>query len=325
MEIETRPQKKLKWEDPEAVKLFSSRLQEPGGFFWGRLGGSDFDAIARYYDASFTSQRFAGISSRIFRDRQRVRNLNGFFDLNKKTFGGNYLAYLEELNAANIITNGFMFANASLISHFQEPKTNFNSTFRYADTLAEKKDLVNYGIIEGIWPFLRSLKDWGAGKKILVVSPFSESIKFQHTRSGDLINGYEFPKFELLTYNTPITYNSAKDIRDKALKARTSNWNLELSLMKSEILSLDFDIALLSCGSYATPIGAAIQAQGKKAIYLGGVLNVFFNIFGARYDNRFVEQLSNPKTRIDPLESQEFAHLQGGRNLRNEALRAYLR
>uniref|UniRef100_A0A6C0IJN5 Uncharacterized protein n=1 Tax=viral metagenome TaxID=1070528 RepID=A0A6C0IJN5_9ZZZZ len=50
--------------------------------------------------------------------------------------------------------------------------------------------------------------------------------------------------------------------------------------MCEEINKLEFDIALLSCSSYAMYLGDFISNKMKKnSIYIGGVLNVLFNIW----------------------------------------------
>ena len=62
---------------------------------------------------------------------------------------------------------------------------------------------------------------------------------------------------------------------------------------------------------------------GKKAVYLGGMLNVMFNIYGERYDTPFFDSLVNLDTRIDALENDELVSVRGGRGVQNEAMRAY--
>ena len=115
-------------------------------------------------------------------------------------------------------------------------------------------------------------------KKILIVSPFSESIQFQYKRKDVILKQYSYPDFELVTYDTPITYNNEDDALNHI---ETNNWLEQCEKMENDIMKLDFDIALLSCGSYAMYLGNVISKKmNKKAIYIGGMLNVFFNIYG---------------------------------------------
>jgi hypothetical protein len=163
------------------------------------------------------------------------------------------------------------------------------------------------------------------GRRVLVVSPFSKSIEHQYARRDSLFRDFKYPNFELMTYDTPITYNNPQDVRANSLGSKTSNWVDELDLMKQEIRQMDFDVALLSCGSYAGPLGVDISFSGKKAIYVGGVLNVLFNIFGQRYNTDYVRAIINPEATIDALETNELMARSGGKAWANEALRAYLR
>ena len=78
--------------------------------------------------------------------------------------------------------------------------------------------------------------------------------------------------------------------------------------MCEEIRRLDFDIALLSCGSYAMPIGTFIKNEmGKKALYMGGPLQKMFNIGGARYEY-LVSNGKMPKENYlaTPLEAERY-------------------
>ena len=42
-------------------------------------------------------------------------------------------------------------------------------------------------------------------------------------------------------------------------------------------------IAFVSCGGYANPICSHIYSKGKSAMYIGGVLQMYFGILGNRW------------------------------------------
>ena len=46
---------------------------------------------------------------------------------------------------------------------------------------------------------------------------------------------------------------------------------------------LEYDVALVSCGGYGNLVCDAIYQQGKSAIYVGGVLQMYFGILGNRW------------------------------------------
>ena len=54
--------------------------------------------------------------------------------------------------------------------------------------------------------------------------------------------------------------------------------------MESQIDQLDFDIALIGAGAYGFPLGSYVKNKGKKALHLGGILQLFFGIRGKFYD-----------------------------------------
>jgi hypothetical protein len=311
-----------------AAALFSDRMVTPGGWFWGRIGGSDFDAVARQTPSNHSSLLFgsaAKIESRLRGDRNKVRQLNGLFDLNNGTFENTFKTYINTLNQSYAQTDGLLYGGRPLIEHFNRESNRQNFSTTYADSLVTGKDHMTYEFIEAIHPFFATMEIWLSGKKLLVVSPFSKTVEVQYSKRNSLFRTFRYPAFELVTYDTPITYNNAEDVRNGAITCRTSNWVDELELMKQDICKIDFDIALLSCGSYAGPLGVEIASMGKKAIYVGGVLNVMFNIFGQRYDTKFVSSIINPETTIDALETSELMARSGGKAWANEALRAYLR
>lgn len=55
--------------------------------------------------------------------------------------------------------------------------------------------------------------------------------------------------------------------------------------MQDDISHIDFDIALIGCGAYGMPLGAFIKSQmHKKAIHMGGTLQILFGIKGKRWE-----------------------------------------
>lgn len=187
----------------------------------------------------------------------------------------------------------------------------------------QQKTLINYTFFESVEPFLKSFKIWGEGKKILIISPFSKSINYQMQHKNNIHLNYIFPNFQHITYNTPITYNNQND-NESSINSHSRNWNEECQRMASEINEIEFDIAFLSCGSYAMYLGDFIKNNmGKKALYLGGILNVYFGIYGGRYDIPFFNKFLNLDYQIEPFENKEIENISGGRNSKSESLNAY--
>lgn len=117
-----------------------------------------------------------------------------------------------------------------------------------------------------------------AGKRVLVVNPFVETIRQQYARK-DLIypSGY-LPDFELIT--VPSVWYNADGNSDFA------TWFDALEYLEQQVDKETYDIALLGCGPFGVPLTAHIKETGHQAIYVGGVLQILFGIKGNRWDDR---------------------------------------
>ena len=61
-------------------------------------------------------------------------------------------------------------------------------------------------------------------------------------------------------------------------------WFDALHYMEQKIDECDYDVALIGCGAYGMPLAAHCKRQGKKAVHLGGVLQMLFGILGIRWE-----------------------------------------
>ena len=132
--------------------------------------------------------------------------------------------------------------------------------------------------LEPYWsdnPWTKSLE----GKKILVVHPFAELIESQYHNNRDklFVNKDILPEFNL------ITVKAVQSIGGKCEDFKS--WFDALKWMEDEIDSKDYDIALIGCGAYGFPLAAHIKRMGKKAVHLGGALQLLFGIIGNRWED----------------------------------------
>lgn len=118
------------------------------------------------------------------------------------------------------------------------------------------------------------------GKKVLVVTPFVDSVRQQYENNrAKLFEGADIlPKFASLE-----TYRSLMTIGDM-VDDRFNDWFEALDHMKKEILDIDFDIAILGCGAYGFPLAAEIKKAGRQAVQMGGALQILFGVMGKRWD-----------------------------------------
>lgn len=166
-------------------------------------------------------------------------------------------------------------------------------------------DIISLGDLE---PFF-SPTPWTAalrGKKVLVVQPFVEDIASQYRRREKLFaNPDVLPEFELHTY-MPFF---------RGLRDDPGNWFERVEIMKREVAEIDFDVALIAASTYGFPLAAHIKRLGRKAVIMGGVLQLLFGIRGARWDvepayrNFYNEYWIRPGENTKP---RDFHKIEGG-------------
>ncbi len=124
-------------------------------------------------------------------------------------------------------------------------------------------------------PWTRALR----GKKILVIHPFVKLIEKQYRehRTQLFKNPDVLPEFDLQTIQ------AVQSIGGKG--GEFENWFDALQYMKDEIDKRDFDIALIGCGAYGFSIAAHVKRRGKKAVHMGGALQLLFGIKGKRWED----------------------------------------
>ncbi len=311
-----------RYDSEEVSEFFTKTMMSDIPLFFGRVGGSDYDAIGEYYHNKNI------LDDPVWYDTQymRLKRFNGFFDFeNKKE---TFKEYLEQMIKFYKSTDHVSYCNDNIIKQFDSMKfTEANADF--LQYILDGKTAIHYDFLQKITPFVSSFKNWGENKKILIVSPLSKSLEHQYKNIDKLYHNYKFPNFKLSTYNTKITYSNGNDTKED-LRLTTNNWHEEAERMAREISTMDFDIAFLSCASYSMYLGDFIKNKmNKKAVYIGGCLNVMFNIYGGRYgadtiwENIYKEAGLNLKYQIDPLENAELNHIKSGRGKRSESLNAY--
>jgi len=147
-----------------------------------------------------------------------------------------------------------------------------------------------------------------AGKTVLVVHPFAETIQKQYQKRELLFsNPNILPEFTLKTF--------------KAVQSIAGNecgfpdWFAALEWMCNQIAQIEFDIAIIGAGAYGLPLAAHVKRLGKKGIHLGGATQILFGIRGKRWDDRpFFQQFFNDHwVRPDPKETPaNFQLVEGG-------------
>jgi len=133
-------------------------------------------------------------------------------------------------------------------------------------------------MLEPYWskkPWTKALE----GKKVVVVHPFAELITSQYkNHSHDLFGNPDIlPEFQLRVVKAVQSIGGESN--------GFKDWFDALHWMEKEIDKEDYDICLLGCGAYGFPLAAHCKRMGKKAVHLGGALQLLFGIKGRRWEN----------------------------------------
>lgn len=233
----------------------------------GRLGSNELQCLLTYLGVKEKNinikSYITGKSKAWWWDEQNLANMNvnaGFFP---PTIG-NYEKFcqlmLEDIPQLDVL--GSWLTGESTI----------------ADYLSSTQKL-HLRLIEPFWsedPWTRAL----SGKKVLVVHPFAETILLQYANRSNL-----FKKANILP--TFGSFHIIQAVQPDAGLNRFNNWFGALEYMKSEIDKYDYDICLIGCGAYGLHLAAHVKRSRKKAVHLGGALQLLFGIKGNRWEDPF--------------------------------------
>lgn len=122
-------------------------------------------------------------------------------------------------------------------------------------------------------PWSRILTD----KKILVIHPFADLITKQYQKRKLLFKNQDvLPNFKLDTIQAVQSLGGESN--------GFKDWFTALEWMKQEMDKRDYDICLIGCGAYGFSLAAHAKRRGKKAVHLGGALQLLFGIKGKRWE-----------------------------------------
>jgi hypothetical protein len=145
------------------------------------------------------------------------------------------------------------------------------------NTFSTKKMIWSYAL--DVFHYIYS-KPWTQslqGKRVLIISPFTKSIKAQLPKRNKIYDGVDlFPDCSFVLLAPPQTQ---ADMPSLEFDEELLNFYHKLDEIQN-----DYDIALLSCGGYANPILNYIYTKHRKSgMYIGGTLQMFFGIYGNRW------------------------------------------
>jgi hypothetical protein len=143
-----------------------------------------------------------------------------------------------------------------------------------------------------------------AGRRVLVIHPFAESIQKQYREKRRLLfaDADVLPDFELLTLR------SVQSIAGSEVGYAT--WFDACDHMRDRMAQVDFDICIIGAGAYGLPLAAHAKRLGKQALHLGGVTQILFGIKGRRWEELYADSTAKLFNEhwVRPLPSETPAH-----------------
>jgi len=318
-------------DDRPCTAEITALLSGDAPVFLARVGGSDTDAVAALLQGKHDKVEKLWLS--IWRHRNITEKFNGFYDVTANDdifwrYVNDLLGIYERMTHAFIVGSKMLtlYMPTTISPTFLEKRVESKDGFDMLMTRAAGRELrcYPYPFVErltlGQHSLLRVLAEVLPGKRVLVVSPFERSIRQNFHQRRDFFKNFDYPDFDLLTVNTPITYHGLP----RAFYPH-ENWFETADALRAEVSKQGFDVALLACGSYAMPLGEHIaQNMGKKAVYVGGLLQLMFGVTGRRYDKPFFADQCNLDSFIRPVEAEGYLrHVDIPPDMVREAFGAY--
>lgn len=205
----------------------------------------------------------------------------------RKIFG--HTSALDRCSDALCMYSGFFPNNIELICKFSELMLESCAYLDLVGLWNNNQELYfvrNYApqskaaLLYCLEPYYHIDNSWTmslAGKKVLVIHPFENTIKLQFKVKEKLFTEDFWPDCELKTIKAVQTIAGTRD-------DRFATWFEALDWMKKEIDKTDFDVALIGCGAYGFPLAAYVKSIGRQAIHLGGATSCLFGIKNKRWE-----------------------------------------
>ena len=165
------------------------------------------------------------------------------------------------------------FANSEMYFGW-EMYGNMNNIKQSYDYIKNKLNKpIIWGSVLDIYHYIYACCPWTLvlkGKKVLIISSFAKSIETKIQIREKIFGVDLFPDCEIITISPPPQNDSEE-------------FHIELQKFTSKLDSLEYDFALVSAGGYGNLLCNYIYKNGKSAICVGDVLQMYFGILGSAW------------------------------------------
>lgn len=267
-----------------ANKEIYERLMDSNPFCIGRIGSVELETLCDYCGYIDTGD------CKYQKNQKYMMNINaGFFPTTDEMLDRFSRLYLDGLKYMDYIWCMWFCSYENLVYQDYVPNT---PIIEYNQTHLPLEEEI---------PWTKALE----GKKVLVVHPFEESIQDNYKKRKKLFNNKNIlPDFELHTLKAVQSIAGSK--------TQYENWFLALEDMEQQMDQIDYDIVLIGAGAYGLPLAVHAKQTGKKAIHLGGALQLLFGIKGKAWNKLGIYN----EYWTSPLESERpegFKQVEAGR------------
>lgn len=137
-----------------------------------------------------------------------------------------------------------------------------------------------------------------AGRRVVVVSPFAETIARQYQRRAEIWPGTDIlPEFQLRTVRMPLSPG--------LVPPAEPDWQTRLARLKEALDAEPYDVALIGAGGISVLLAAHAKATGRMGFHTGGPTQILFGVRGRRWDVMpfFQERMNDAWVRPDPVDT----------------------
>lgn len=231
--------------------LARAAILRGGPFLFGRCGATEMRTVA---DLLQNGGHFAD------RTRQDIQNLSGVFPTDDETLRRFCDLYMTCAQSADLLALWDVGAEREVIRGCK-------------GTLFTK--------LRALEPYYHA-NPWSAalaGKKVLVVHPFKQTILRQYARREALFPGTEIlPSFADLTVVQAVQGLAGQ-------QTGYASWFDALAAMQAQMDAADYEVAIIGAGAYGLPLAAHARDTGHTAIQMSGATQLLFGIKGKRWDD----------------------------------------
>jgi hypothetical protein len=244
----------------------------------GRLGGTEARFLKEFKkikSLKFGSDIVFKIKPNWYKRSKQINSLAGFYFENIREAQKFYDIYWEAMSQTDVL-GAWGTTFGSIEADFLDK----------IETFIPKESTAPW-----VFPYSRNAKNipWSTGlqhKKILVISMFTETIQKQFAKIDKVFPEMNYHNFNLITLKSPFTANTKYPV--------TRSWFEHLEALQKQMKNIDFDIALISAGSYSYPLAHFAKQIGRIGIHSGGGLQLFFGVMGKRWEeSEYVIKVAN--------------------------------